>query len=79
METFTWAHAEIRSGAGDGNQPTREALPDLENKRFGAVADPKCDGRVNFRDIWGHVGIHQWAKCGIEPTSRRFLTGHERS
>jgi hypothetical protein len=34
-----------------GIEPTREALPGLENKRFGAMTDAKCDGRVNFRDI----------------------------
>jgi hypothetical protein len=32
-----------------GIEPTREALPDLENKRFGAMADPKRDWRANFR------------------------------
>jgi hypothetical protein len=26
-----------------GIEPTRAALPGLGNKRFGAVADPKCD------------------------------------
>jgi hypothetical protein len=29
----------------------------LENERFGATADPKCDGRVNFRGMWDNVGI----------------------
>jgi hypothetical protein len=24
-------------------EPTRETLPGLENKRFGAIADAKCD------------------------------------
>ena len=42
-----------------GIEPTRAAPPELENKRFGATTNPKCDGRVNFRDMWGHVGIHQ--------------------
>jgi hypothetical protein len=45
-----------------GIEPTRAALPELKNKRFGATANTKCDGRVNFRGMWGHVGIHQWAK-----------------
>jgi hypothetical protein len=35
-----------------GIEPKREALLGLENKRFGAMADPKCDRRVNFRGMW---------------------------
>jgi hypothetical protein len=42
-----------------GIEPTRAARPELENKRFGAMADPKCDGRVNFRRMWGHVGTRE--------------------
>jgi hypothetical protein len=26
-----------------GIEPTREVLPGLQNKRFGAIADAKCD------------------------------------
>jgi hypothetical protein len=26
-----------------GIEPTRAALPELENKRFGAIANAKCD------------------------------------
>jgi hypothetical protein len=26
-----------------GIEPTRETLPSLENKRFGAMAETKCD------------------------------------
>ena len=40
-----------------GIELTRSALPGLENKRFGAMANPKCDGRANFRGMWGHVGL----------------------
>jgi hypothetical protein len=50
-----------------GIEPTRAALPELENKRIGARADPKCDGRVNIRGMWGYVGIHRWANPGLEP------------
>jgi len=32
-----------------GIEPTRASLPELENKRFGANADAKCDLSVNFR------------------------------
>jgi hypothetical protein len=32
-------------------EPTRGTAPELENKRFGAMAYAKCDGRVNFRGI----------------------------
>jgi hypothetical protein len=42
-----------------GLEPTRKALPGLENKRFGRMTDPKCDGRVNFRRMWGHVGTRE--------------------
>jgi hypothetical protein len=42
-----------------GIEPTREALPGLENKRSGAMADPKCDWRVIFRGAWGNVGIRE--------------------
>jgi hypothetical protein len=41
-----------------GIEPKRASVPELENKRFGATANPKCDWRVNFRGMWGHVGIH---------------------
>jgi hypothetical protein len=53
-----------------GIEPPRAPLPGLENKRFGAIANPKCDGRVNFRGMWGHVGILQCAKSrarGYQP------------
>jgi hypothetical protein len=35
-----------------GIEPTVKALPALENKRFDASADLKCDWRVNFRGMW---------------------------
>jgi hypothetical protein len=50
-----------------GIEPTRAALPGLENKRFGAMADPKCDGRVNFRGMWGHVGLRKDTLVGEIP------------
>jgi hypothetical protein len=31
-----------------GIEPTRTALPESENKRFGAMANPKCDGLVGL-------------------------------
>jgi len=42
-----------------GIEPTRPALPGLGNKRFHAMTNAKCDVRVNFRGLWGHVGIHR--------------------
>ncbi len=39
-----------------GIEPTRTWPKQLENKGFGGTPDPKCDGRVNFRITWGHVG-----------------------
>jgi hypothetical protein len=38
-----------------GIEPTRAAPPELGNRRFGATANPKCDRRVNFGVMWGHV------------------------
>jgi hypothetical protein len=34
-----------------GIEPTGKVLPELENKRFSANADAKCDWRVNFRGM----------------------------
>ena len=42
-----------------GLEPTRKALPGLENKRFGPMVSPKCDRRVNFRGTWDHVGTRE--------------------
>ena len=53
-----------------GIEPTREALPDLENKGLGAMADPKCDGRVNFRRMWGHVRLRRdTSVCEVQGSS----------
>jgi hypothetical protein len=40
-----------------GIEPTRAFLPSLQNNRFDAMADAKCDWRVNFRGMWGNVGL----------------------
>ena len=37
-------------------EPTRALRPELENQRFGAMADVKRDWRVNFRGTWRNVG-----------------------
>jgi hypothetical protein len=42
-----------------GVEPTRKAPSMLENKQLGAIADSKCDGPVNFRGMWGHVGLRR--------------------
>jgi hypothetical protein len=34
-----------------GIEPTRATPLGLENKQFGAMTDPQCDGRVNFRGV----------------------------
>jgi hypothetical protein len=47
-----------------GIEPTRAAPLGLENKQFGAMADPRCDGRVNFRGMWGHVGLRRDTSVG---------------
>jgi hypothetical protein len=45
-----------------GIEPTRSTLSGRENQAFRATPNPKCDQRVNFRGMWGHVGIHRCAK-----------------
>jgi hypothetical protein len=62
-----------------GIEPTRAALPELENKRFGAMANPKCDWRVNFRGMWGHVRIRRGTSVGEIPGSCLPLVGSDRS
>jgi len=42
-----------------GIEPIRAAAPKPENKRFCAMADPKCDSRVNFRGMQGHVRLRR--------------------
>jgi hypothetical protein len=42
-----------------GIEPTGKALPELENTGFRVMPTLKCDGGVNFRGIWGHVGIQR--------------------
>jgi hypothetical protein len=48
-----------------GIEPTRAAPPGLENKRFGATADPKCEGRVNFRGMWGLSKATPWRDYAV--------------
>jgi hypothetical protein len=50
-----------------GIEPTRAATPKLENKRFCATTNPKCDGRVNFRGMWGYVGLRRDTSVGEIP------------
>jgi hypothetical protein len=40
-----------------GIEPTGKVAPDLENMQFEAITNAKCDWRVNFRGMWGYVGI----------------------
>jgi NAD(P)-dependent dehydrogenase (short-subunit alcohol dehydrogenase family) len=55
--------------SGQGN-----ALPDLESKRFGAMADPRCDGRVNFCGMWGHVRPRRdTSVCQVQGLSRSVV------
>jgi hypothetical protein len=42
-----------------GIEPTRAPVPEPENKRFGVTANPKCDRRVNFPGMWGHVRLRR--------------------
>ena len=38
-------------------EPTRAAPPELQNKRFGAMANPKGGYRVNYRGMWGNARL----------------------
>jgi hypothetical protein len=49
-----------------GIEPTRQSLLGLENKRFSAMADPKCDGRVNFSSMWATWG---YSMCQVPGSS----------
>jgi hypothetical protein len=42
-----------------GIEPTRKVDPDPENKQFGATTNAKCDARVNFRGMCGHVRLRR--------------------
>jgi hypothetical protein len=53
-----------------GIEPKRTVLPELKNKRFGAMADSKCDQRVNFRGMWGLEGLHRDTSMYEIPGSR---------
>ena len=65
-----------------GIEPTRAVLPELKNKRFGAMANPKCDLRVNFRGMWGNVRLRRDTSMfeipELQPFSRRSLNGQKR-
>jgi hypothetical protein len=53
-----------------GIEPTREAPPDLENEQFGAMTNPNCDWRVNFRGMWGHVWLRRdTSMCEVRGSS----------
>ncbi len=39
-----------------------------------AMANPKCDGRVNFRGMWGYVGIHRCARSRA-PAFQSWVSG----
>jgi hypothetical protein len=52
-------------------------VPDLENKQFGTMVNATCDGRVNFRGMWDHVGLSGDIRCTKSRTrvQSRSLTG----
>jgi hypothetical protein len=58
-----------------GIEPTRKVVPDLENKQFGAMTNAKCDGRVNFRGMRGHVGLRRDTSVGEIPGSSLPVVG----
>jgi hypothetical protein len=62
-----------------GIEPTRKALPSLQNKHFGAMADAKCDGRVNFRSIQGYLGPRRDTSASEIPGSGLPLAAEPRN
>ena len=46
------------------NEPACATALGLENKQFGAMAGSKSDRRVNFRGMWGHVGLRSDTSVG---------------
>jgi hypothetical protein len=58
---------------GWGIEPTRAMFPEPKNKRFGAMANLKCDQRVNFRGMWGHVGLREDTSVGEIPVNLAAL------
>jgi hypothetical protein len=65
-----------------GIEPAGKAVPNLGNRQFCAMADAKCDWRVNFRGMWGNVGLRGDTRVrspGLAPFSRRSLTGQTRT
>jgi hypothetical protein len=58
-----------------GIEPTRAALPELENKQFGGMADPECDWRVNFRSIGRHAKLRRDTSVCEVPGSSLSIVG----
>jgi hypothetical protein len=58
-----------------GIEPTGKAPPELENKRFRANADAKCDWRVNFRGMWGNVRLRRDTSVSEDPGSSLSVVG----
>ena len=56
-----------------GIEPTRAATPELGNKRFGAIADGKCDERVTFRGIQGYLGPRKDTSASDIPARACYL------
>jgi hypothetical protein len=66
-----------------GIERTGKALPELENKRFRAMAHAKCDWRVNFSGMRGNVGLRRdtsmWETPGSGLSVVGLRSGHNRA
>jgi hypothetical protein len=63
-----------------GIEPTRRALPGLENKGFAALANAKCEQRVNLSGMWGQAKLRRdtlMCEPGLQPFSRASPIGPE--
>jgi hypothetical protein len=55
-----------------GIEPTGKALPELENKRFRANANAKCELRANFRGMWGNARLRRDTSVPEVPGAHTF-------
>src|SRR5450631_2282652 len=58
-----------------GIEPTREALPKPENMGFPVAPRFRCDWRVNFRGMWGHVRLRRETSVCEVPGSSLSVVG----
>jgi len=58
-----------------GIEPAGKAVPNLGNRQFCAMADAKCDWRVNFHGMWGNVRLRRDTSTCEIPDSSLLVVG----